>query len=272
MDQPRKLPVWRTVKAAYGDVLRHWRLALRAAGLWAALIVLVEGGWALFFGPAAPLSAEALPNAEAVARPLLLGLLSGLLWLLGPAAVAAFWHRRILHGDARIGVAAPFDRRAVRYLVVLGLISLFVAVPVFMLAVFGGLFGVMAGMAQESEGFAAAAGSVVGALVVALTAVLFVRMELVLPSVAADERPITLGESFRLTRGNTLRLLFSLFLQFLVAFPLMLVIGLLQVPLAHMGLEIGLLILTTLANFFFLLVGAAWLSLAYGHLSGRVPL
>ncbi|MCB1885811.1 MAG: hypothetical protein KDG89_17795 [Geminicoccaceae bacterium] len=268
MDQPRKLPVWRTVKAAYGDVLRHWRLALRAVGLWAAVLVLIEGGWALFLDRT---PAGGLPDAGAAARPLLVGLLSGLVWVLGSAAVAAFWHRRILHGDARLGVAAPFGRRAVRYLVVLGLIGLFVAVPVFMLALFGGLFGVMAGMAQGSEGFAAGAGTVVGVLVVALICVLFVRMQLVLPSVAADERPITLGESFRLTRGNVLRLLFSLFLQFLVALPFGFAIGALAAPLALMGLEVGLLIVSTLANFFFLLVGAAWLSLAYGHLSGRVP-
>ena len=253
----RPLPVWPTVRQAYVDVFVNWRLVLQAAGLWAALIVLVQGGWTLFTGRA----------VGAVAAPLWLNLVVVLLWIVGFGAVASFWHRHVLLGDGIKGISAPFGRRAGRYLLYALMLGLFTALPVMLLVVFGSLFGAMAGMAQESEGLAAGIGGVVGVIGLALALVLATRMQLALPAIAVDGPHARLGDSWALTKGNTLRLLACMGLQSLVAFPISLGIAFLTLPLAALGLEVAVLILATLANFFFIAVGAAWMSLAYRYLS-----
>ena len=259
----RPLPVWPTVRQAYVDVFANWRLVLQATGLWAALIVLVQGGWTLFTGQA----------VGGDAAPLWLNLVVVLLWIVGFGAVASFWHRHVLLGDGIKGIAAPLGRRAGRYLLYALMLGLFTALPVMLLVVFGSLFGAMAGMAQESEGLAAGIGGVVGAVGLALALVLATRMQLALPAIAVDGPHARLGDSWALTKGNTLRLLACMGLQTLVAIPISLGIAFLTLPFAALGLEIAVLILATLANFFFIAVGAAWMSLAYRYLSqGAAPL
>lgn len=195
----RKVPVWRTMKAAYGDTFGKPGALLRAAVIPLALSSLVE----VF-----------LPEQQSTATSFLRAFLDTL-------AVAIFelvWLRYLLLGrEASPRLVPPLDRRVRRFIGYSVLLTLLVLPALFMQAV----------LAQPSL----EAPHLIGAMAIILYVIglyLCLRFGLVFPWIALDA-PERLGASWRATRGNGLRILIAVVL---VGLPLLL-------PLFAFGAVLG---------------------------------
>jgi hypothetical protein len=118
--------------------------------------------------------------------------------LVALSAIAVAWHRRVLLAEPVPGPLPTLDARVLRYLLHYLAIGLIGAMA-FLLVI--GVLGLLPGLAML-------------ALPVAVLAALLVtaRLQLVLPATAIDERSVTFARSWRLTDGNTVRLLGGLVL------------------------------------------------------------
>ena len=183
-----KLPAGRLARHAYLDAVGNWRGLVRVGGPWLllawALLLLARGG-SVFFMMAADLAAT-----------------------VGAAAVAVAWHRHILLGEPLTRRMAPLDARVARYFVLTVLLALLVgAVPLLAFLLLGG--GAPLG---APEGDVAPGGGGGGLALLLLPAIalacLYValRLQLVFPATAIEDRGITLARSWGLTRGNGWRL------------------------------------------------------------------
>jgi len=181
--------------------------------------------------------------------------------------VAIVWHRYILLEEIPQGFI-PYrkDFRIGRYFW-LGLgISVLAALVV---AVVSGILGVIVGpfFVNSMEGFAAGQNTgvvgvsfLMGLVIGTIVAVLYLRMALVLPAVALDER-LTIGQAWRETSGHTGAIIgLALALAFINA----------VVPLV-INLAFGELIWVNLAlvglyQWFYFMLGISILSTLYGHI------
>jgi hypothetical protein len=184
-----KLPAGRLARHAYLDAIGNWRGLVRVGGPWLllawALLLLARGGSALF--------TAAADLAVAV----------------GAAAVAVAWHRHILLGEPLTRRMAPLDARVARYFVFTVLLALLVGTaPLLVLLLLGG--GAALGEPGGDDAAPGGSGAGLALLLVPATvlACLYValRLQLVFPATAIEDRGMTLARSWGLTRGNGWRL------------------------------------------------------------------
>ncbi|HIP24355.1 MAG TPA: hypothetical protein EYG79_12295 [Rhodobacteraceae bacterium] len=177
--------------------------------------------------------------------------------------VAIVWHRYILLEEIPQGVI-PYraDFRIGRYFWLGVGISLLAALVVGILSgilgmIFGPLF--MNSMQGVASG-AAGVGFLMGLLVGTIVAVLYLRMALVLPAVALDDR-LTIGQAWEQTSGHTgaiIGLALALaFVNMVVPMVINLAFGeSVWINLAFMGLY----------QWFYFMLGISILSTLYGHI------
>ena len=183
------LPVWIVVRRTFEDVYDNRRGFLATAGLWILLlwatsvVLFWSGGWA---GAAA-------------------GFLGAVLVLVAHPAVSVAWHRHVILDDGLPSPMAPLTGPVGRYLLWAVLISLLAALP----AVVAGLVLSLvlgAGLPTDLlEGRAGSAlGTVVSLVLLLIGLLVWVRLVLVLPTVAVD-RPPSLREASRRMAGSVVR-------------------------------------------------------------------
>jgi hypothetical protein len=176
-----KIPILRLVRHAYLDLLGNWRGLVEIGGLW------LIAPWVL----------HAVDG-------LLPALLGDLALTAGIAAIAVAWHRRILLQEALPKRFAPLNAWVGRYLGYSVLVVMLAAAPSLVLALL--IARTMGGEAggEQGPGF-------LPLLLVTLAAfaslMVAIRLQLVFPAAAIDERGETLRTSWRATRGNGWRLL-----------------------------------------------------------------
>jgi hypothetical protein len=176
-----KIPILRLVRHAYLDLLGNWRGLVEIGGLW------LIAPWVL----------HAVDG-------LLPALLGDLALTAGIAAIAVAWHRRILLQEALPKRFAPLNAWVGRYLGYSVLVVMLAAAPSLVLALL--IARTMGGEAGSEQG-----PGFLPLLLVTLAAfaslMVAIRLQLVFPAAAIDERGETLRTSWRATRGNGWRLL-----------------------------------------------------------------
>ena len=209
----RRLPIGRTVAAAYGAAFADLRTLLRAA-LFPFLLSLLLVVFSL---------AATSPGAA---------LFFGLLGLVPYTLFGVSWHRFVLLGAARamppwVPPWRPRHWRFLGYVVIVTVIGYGLVLPFGLLA--GGLLGGAGGL-LGGEGSDAAALPFLGLLLFLGLLVLYVTMRLsfVFPAAAVDET-YGLAETWRHTRGQGLRLMGAMILALL---PMLLILFLLQAVFA----------------------------------------
>jgi hypothetical protein len=200
--KPRKVAVGAVVRFAY-------------RGVFGRLELIPEFGWIMVLGllAAAILPGVLLPgHTPGVTTDLdAVDYLQAAVGMLALSAFAVRWHQHILLGDPRRQTASLFFRGWARFLIY-GCI-LYAAIGAIVAATALVLVRMRGSTATEALVLMAAAGA--GWLLLLLTA----RCALVLPA-AARGRPVGIGISWRLMRGNTWRLIWA---SLLAALPLKLV-------------------------------------------------
>lgn len=174
-----KLPAGRLARHAYLDVLGNLPSLVRIGGLWLALswALMMLGRGVPFLGAAADLSVA-----------------------LGAAAVAVAWHRRLLANDVPAGRMAPVDRRVVRYFGLSVMFAFLLGVlPVLALFASTGI-GAAEGSSPAGAGMLLAPALLLGCIYAAM------RLQLMFPATAIDDRAVTASRSWAITRGNGWRL------------------------------------------------------------------
>ena len=199
-----RLPIWATVRASYRSVLaEHLRQLPKAAcAPFVISIALILVFALLFPEPFEPGAPEQAPASG------LTDILSALLGLIPYVIFAVAWHRLVLLGDRPKWL--PFWRR--RHWRFLGY-SLILFVLAYLLLIVLGMVGTMVLWAlgggpsgEEMSGpmaFVSAAAALLLGLAVAWTVL---RLSFVFPATAAEEG-YGLGDSWRQTRGQGLRII-----------------------------------------------------------------
>src|SRR5262245_8365043 len=223
-----KLPVWHTVRACYATVARNLGQLVRISWLWLLIMLPVYAAinWMDW----------ALREASGVLSP---GDLIAVIELPFLASIAVAWHRLILREER---VTAPaylrLDGMVWLYALYSLLLMILVAAPSVPLLIriahdgalggpvtLGGPVAVMQGANRDlvaSFAFVVAVQAIVILLSV-MVAVLVPRLSLVLPALAVGER-LSPVQSWRMTRGNTLRLALATLLCTLPAYLLVVLV------------------------------------------------
>lgn len=226
----KQLPVLGTVTDAYAFVRENWRDFLLLAFLPVAIGAIAETMLRAFFIPGAELPVDS--EVAGGLRPGLGSVISALVALVLYVMFAVAWHRRFLAQEqTTVGTALRWGPRQMRFL------ARFLALAMVMIAVGFVLAGSL------TVGAVAAAGSGTGpvkllALFGALVGIMLVysRLLLIFPAAALDER-MSLTDSWRLTRGNSWRMVGISFLPF---FPIWIVSALVSVPILAAVSALGL--------------------------------
>jgi hypothetical protein len=237
-----KIPILRLVRHAYLDLLGNWRGLVEIGGLW------LIAPWVL----------HAVDG-------LLPALLGDLALTAGIAAIAVAWHRRILLQEALPKRFAPLNAWVGRYLGYSVLVVMLAAAPSLVLALL--IARTMGGEAGSDQG-----PGFLPLLLVTLAAfaslMVAIRLQLVFPAAAIDERGETLRTSWRATRGNGWRLLAGVLLVSLPPAVAGMVLGTMLAVLSDASGSLVLSWLSQLAP-----VAAAWVQapllaafLSFGYL------
>jgi hypothetical protein len=180
-----KLPAGRLARHAYLDVLGNLQGLLRVGGLWLVL------SWALM------MLGRRIP---------LLGGAADLVVALGAAAVAVAWHRRLLVNEPLAGRMAPVDRRVIRYFALSVMLAFLVGVlPLLVLFV-------TAGGSGAADGSGPGLGLLLAPALMIVCVYVVMRLQLLFPATAIDDRGLNAARSWAITRGNGWRLVLGFFL------------------------------------------------------------
>ena len=217
--QTRRLPMWRTAKASYMALFRNAGLALRLA-----IVPYVLGFLPLlvltYFTSGSTL-ADAAVLTELGVSGFVLFYLSSLISALAVIPMITAWHRLVLlghgHSDARLSYSV--DRTEWTYL--LKLILYFLVVFLISLALFFAMFVGLSGIEVLTQSSSSYFGTitVVGISVLMIAGYIYyvglvLRLCMVFPAAAIGAQ-LGFAEAWRLTRGNTWRLV-AVFLVVLI--------------------------------------------------------
>lgn len=247
------LPIIATVQNAYTDVWNGRAMLVRAAALWLALVLLLDGASNFLGFDAQPVTPEN-PAGAGYMLGGLITLVSGLVTVVGMAAIMVVWHRRILIGETMVGALAPVRRQTIRYL--------FMEIGITLLGVAVASLALMISMAL---GPLAPIGVMIGILASVL---LTIRLVLVLPAAAVDDKGMTFRNSWQLTKEHWLRLVAG---SLLAAIPIIIAAMVLQSLLQFLG-GAGSLIgefVSLVGGAVQATVGAAYLSFSYIHITAK---
>lgn len=258
---PPPFPLMATIRSAYASVFGAPDDLLRAGGAWLLLLMALAGGTQLAALGAPPVTANTQPPGTV----LFLNLLGSLCWALSLNAIVVFWHRRLLLREEAPSLAAPVDRRVLRYVGVSILLGVLIAVPFFLLVFV--VSTLLAGPdGQMNLGVAPALYRLLFSLSIALV---IARIHLLLPAVAIEDRTMTLARAWKLTAGYTLPLLGGIFAS---ALPLTLVGAFIQEILTGIGGGNTLtgFVFATVTDFLQAAIVAAFMSFSYRFFTTHV--
>lgn len=166
-----------TFKALFSDFDAFIRICWAWYALIAVLVVL-----AALLG---------ISNAAVMALPI------ALIWIVANASIAVAWHRHLLLQE-RVGpVNLHVGGRELLYIGKTLLVLLVMLVP---LMVLGGFFGLLVAVIGSGSGQVVLPVLVAGALFIFLLLPLIMRLSLILPATALDEK-LGIGEAFRDSKG-----------------------------------------------------------------------
>jgi hypothetical protein len=190
---PPPLPVNDIVRKSYQDLLLNREGLVRVGLVW--LLV--------------PVALETLADWTGAGEGLSpMSLIAAIVSFVGLSAIAVAWHRHVILGASLDWPMAPVDQRVARYIGFAFLVSLLSCIPAAAaLLVTAGLMG--GGAADTGLLTLLFAAGLVAAAVIA------VRLQLVFPATAIGDGQMPLRRSWRLTAGNTVRLLVGLILTVL---------------------------------------------------------
>ncbi len=195
---PIRLPIWRLVKASLASVFRYPQNFVGRCWPWVAIIS------ALGVGMHIAIVAE-MPIPELLAFPTMMAQLAG------TTMVVVSWHRGLILGEpGGPSTAFRFDYPFWRYIGCAILIGVSMILPTF------GLFAVGSIILDS-----ASAGIMLSTL--AMTPAVFIayligaRLVVALPMAATGSAPPLLRASWRLTQGNSWRLVGALIVLYLIA-------------------------------------------------------
>lgn len=175
-----KLPVARTITRAYGSLFENPGLFARAGWAWMAVAY----------------------AAQLASGLLAIRYVGTIVHFLALTAFAVVWHRGILLGERPRGfVHLRFGREEVRYFLLGLLLTAAILAPSF------AVWQWAVAVAPHASGLAAVLIMAVVLAVVVTTLVAVTRLTLVYPATAIGAFALGFGRSWRLTRGNTLRIL-----------------------------------------------------------------
>ena len=229
----RKLPVWQSIKITYTSYFRHFRDVLRATSLWIVLLAATWAGaewlrwwWAISIAEQYKRGAVGDPGVS----PVISGSLYVFVALLATVAfvdVAVAWHRRLLLGERPGFISGHFATIvAWQYFAVFLVLTIAGTIPPALLSAV--LMLDLESLPEILENLLLL-GAIFGAVFSSFA--LVVRFSLVLPARATGDHSFSFMESWRVTKGNTWRLLWT---TLPCAF---LPILLLELPLAWLGLH-----------------------------------
>jgi hypothetical protein len=235
-----KLPLWRTIRFAYATYFRHFGDVLRITWMWISLVALLmaAGDWmrwssSVWFADQFKSGVVEPLDRYAYATILPVGLVALLLpFLIVDVAVAS--HRRlILRERPRVSGSNFASRAAWQYFALFVPLAVLTAVAPAVLGAVSDLDPeVFPSENDELMAFVSAFGVATGAVAVAL------RFSLVLPARAVGNSGLSLKQSWRLTRGNTWRLLWGMFACAIVpVIPLRLLLDWLDLPERKLSAE-----------------------------------
>lgn len=264
----RKLPVLATLVAALDLCREHRSYALKIMAPWFVilsiapyLLISLSGG---------------VPKAIDVDDFQPWQLVQILMYVVGWGSIAVLWHWRVLRDDSRSGKTVVVDRRVWFYVlrgllisIIIGAVALFLMIPlVFILSFF-------TGASFDSIPFFAMIACLL--FIVGLVAA---RLSVALPAIALDVPNFGLGDAWKATSGNGLRLLVVTALPlvplYLLSFSLD-AFGASELDLYRLSPPFILLhILYQVLDFVFGLIGLTVLSLTYAFFvesreTDRVP-
>lgn len=193
-----KLPVWRSVREAYGLVIRNFGFLLRVGWVWFLLLAaaLTATRWVL--------SSLGFASADGDPSTFLEDYSAQIISASCLAVPAVLLTRRVLEHPYKEESAVDFRRICIVYAIA----SLTIWVVAFapMMAMAHAAPGKESADSNEYEFLVVALAIVIVTVVLSFAFGLIVRSCLVLPSLAIDAADTTLQSSWRQTRGNSLRL------------------------------------------------------------------
>lgn len=277
------LPVWDTVAAAYRSVLQDNVQHLPRAAVGPLVLSLLIG----LIEPALSPATGGASGTEAAGPNVLLSIVLSILGTVPYVLFGVAWHRLVLLGPQ---VAAPntVPRWERRHWAFFGYSLLVSAVFLGMILVawlIGGLFGGgpldLSGNVPAEPAPGPALMALTLLLVVGFTALtVMMRLSFVFPAVAVDER-YSLGDAWRQTKGQGLRLLGAMILASLPFFlGIQILGGILGDAVqstqgansAGGGLDFALLLLVSIVvGYVWTAIGVSLLSIAFRTCSGWIP-
>ncbi len=205
-----KLPVWRTVKAAYLVIFQNYRLAIKL-GIIPLVFAISPSILNSYFWEVMTMNAE------------LLILLKFFTWIMSIPMITA-WHRMVIlgHADPDSRIRYSIQKNEWSYLwkaVLFGLIILLTCLLGYLVPTMLGVYTILMGLRGHQETSILITIIIIIKMisVAGLTATIFAfifRLSLVFPTVAVG-KPIGFRESWRNTRNNTWRLFAVVCLGFL---------------------------------------------------------
>jgi hypothetical protein len=249
---PPALPVWSTVSRAYASVSENWLAVLRIGWAWVAVLTIAG----LLFVVTFPTDMDQFSLLPIIAA---LALLTA--FFVAFSSVAVAWHRLMLLNEQPPSLYLRVDARVRRYLGKLILISLIATVIQLICssALFSLLLTLMPVNPNAAFSFDTQLRLAIIGFVSSLPMVLVVaRLSVSLPGTAV-ERPISLGDTMRVTRGNTWRLFGGSLLVYLPAY-LVSVLGLAASASSSANLAN---VVISIVYFFSAIAAIGFLSLSY---------
>jgi hypothetical protein len=263
-----KLPVMPTLLSAWKSVPRNFGLAMRLYWPWLAIAAVTVAAWiaavAINAGTSTP-SNTLVGGAGLV--PILVLLIA---LLIGAPAVFVGWHRGIQSG-ARPNQPIEIDSAVMSYLgyslLIAVILGLMVGLVVLIVTVVAGITTGLGEGPMSLERLVALRPFLPLAIIPFY--LLLSRFSLVLPAIAIG-RPMTLADSFRLTRGNTWRLTVG---AGLVYIPVVLLSGIAEIlgiafP-GSMGLLASVSILVLAVSLYCMHAALSFATFALQHLGPR---
>jgi hypothetical protein len=259
MPTPPALPVLEIVQEAFASVSQNWGAVLRIC--WAWVLILCVTGLAM----AATFPQEGMAPSFAFIAACLLFLAA---FVVGFSSIAVAWHRFMLLREQPPSLNLGVRGQVLPYIgrfIVIGLIAgvIQVVCSSFLLPILLLLVPVTPNV-TPSTGTLLALGLL--GFVISLPAILVgTRLAVALPGTAIG-RPMTLGDSMRVTKGNTWRLFGGSLLVYVPSYVISFVLGLVT-DASWMG---NLATLLLYCVYFFSMVAAiSFLSLSYRFLVGE---
>ncbi|MFM9939064.1 MAG: hypothetical protein ACKVP7_06175 [Hyphomicrobiaceae bacterium] len=265
-----KLPFWATIAQAYALPFEHIAAVLRITWAWALLLALGTG---LLYRLLDDTQIAAMQKGDDLG-PAGLSLVSLLLGLIVGSSVAVGWHRLVLLDERPTGrTYLRLDNTVWGYIAVAGLLLVIMLpflIAAFLMAQVGSEFTPKPG--QPPPEISGRYALLFLALILGMVAafLLTTRLALVLPARAIDDHTLSLGDSWRLTRGSFWRLFGGTLICYLPTLVLAAIFaGLLGNEGSGSSAYIASVMVSSMIGLVTSVFSLGYLALAYRHLVGR---